>query len=96
MSYLQLRWNTWPCHPRKTPVEIQNITGLPWWSAGSVGSIPGPGAKIPHASSPRSQNINNKSNTVTNSIETFKKIQNTCAKHDAAVLYSKVQALLPF
>ena len=49
------------------------VKNLPF-DAGSVGSTPDPGAKIPHASSPRSQNINNRSNTVTNPIETLKKI----------------------
>ena len=41
-------------------------------SAGGVGSIPGWGAKIPHASQPKNQSINNRSNIVTNSIKDFK------------------------
>ena len=39
---------------------------------GGAGSIPGQGTKIPHASWSKYQNINNKSNTVTNSLKTFK------------------------
>ena len=40
-------------------------------NAGGVGSkIRGWGAKIPHVSWPISQNIKNRSNTVTNSIKT--------------------------
>ena len=35
-------------------------------NAGSAGLIPGQGVKIPHASRPKNQNINNRSN-----IETF-------------------------
>ena len=38
-------------------------------SAGGVGSIPGRGAKIPHASWPKNQNIEH---VVTNSIKTLK------------------------
>ena len=45
-------------------------------NAGGVGSIPGRGAKIPHASltkkKKKNQNINNRNNTVTNSVETLK------------------------
>ena len=41
-------------------------------SAGGVGSIPGWGAKIPHASQPKNQSINDRSNIVTNSIKDFK------------------------
>ena len=41
-------------------------------SAGGVGSIPGWGAKIPHASQPKNQSINHRSNIVTNSIKDFK------------------------
>ena len=41
-------------------------------STGGVGSIPGWGVKIPHASWPKNQNITNSSNIVTNSIEDFK------------------------
>ena len=37
-------------------------------------SIPGQGTKIPHASWPENQNINNRSNIVTNSIKIFFKI----------------------
>jgi len=41
---------------------------------GSAGSIPGHAAKIPHASWPKNQNINNRSNTVTNSIKALKMV----------------------
>ena len=40
-------------------------------NAGGAGSIPGRGAKIPHASRPKNQN---RSNTVTNSIKTLKMV----------------------
>ena len=40
---------------------------------GSVGSITGGGAKIPHDLWPKSQNIHNGSNVVRNSMKTFKK-----------------------
>ena len=40
--------------------------------AGSVGPISGWGAKIPHASQPENQSINDRSNIVTNSIKDFK------------------------
>ena len=40
--------------------------------AGGVGLIPGQGAKTPHAPQPKNQNINNRSNNVTNSIKTLK------------------------
>ena len=43
-------------------------------NAGGVGSIPGQGAKIPHASGLKSENIQNKSNIVTNSMRTRKKM----------------------
>ena len=36
--------------------------------------IPGQGAKIPHASWPKNQNIKNRSNVVTNSISTLKMV----------------------
>ena len=39
-------------------------------NAGSAGLIPGQGVKIPHASRPKNQNINNRSNIVTKSIKT--------------------------
>ena len=43
-------------------------------NAGGAGSSPGRGAKILHVSQPEKQNIkNNRTNTVTNSIKTFKK-----------------------
>ena len=41
-------------------------------NAGGVSSIPGRGAKIPHASWPKNQNI--KQNIVTNSIKTLKMV----------------------
>ena len=41
-------------------------------NAGGEGSIPSQGAKIPHASWPKSQNINNRSNTLTNSLKILK------------------------
>ena len=40
-------------------------------NAGGVGSIPGQGAKIPHASQPKNQNII-QSNIVTNSVKNLK------------------------
>ena len=43
-------------------------------NAGSVGSFPGQRTKIPHASWPKNQNINKRSNIVTNSIMTFKMV----------------------
>ena len=43
-------------------------------SAASAGSILGQGAKIPHASQSRNQNINNRSNIITNSIKALKMI----------------------
>ena len=42
-------------------------------NSGGVGLIPCQEAKIPHASWPKSQNINNGSNVITNSIKTLKK-----------------------
>ena len=42
-------------------------------SAGDAGSIPGLGAKIPHALQPKNQNIK-QSNFVTNSIKTLKMV----------------------
>ena len=39
---------------------------------GVVCSIPGQGVKIPHVLWPKKQNINNRSNIVTNSIKTLK------------------------
>ena len=41
-------------------------------NAEGMGSIPGQGAKIPYASQPKNQNINNRSSTVTSSIKTLK------------------------
>ena len=42
--------------------------------AGDMGLISGQRAKIPHASWPRNQNINNRSNSITNSIKTLKMV----------------------
>ena len=39
-------------------------------SAGGAGSVPDVGAKIPHTSWPKNQNVNNRNNIVTNSIKT--------------------------
>ena len=39
-----------------------------------MGSIPGREVKIPRASWPKTQNIDNRSNTVTNSIKTLKMV----------------------
>ena len=50
------------------------IKTLPF-NAEGAGLIPGWGVKILHASLPPNQNINSKSNTVTNSIKTFKKMK---------------------
>ena len=41
-------------------------------NAGGEGSIPAQNAKIPHASWPKKQNINNRGNIVTTSIKTLK------------------------
>ena len=41
-------------------------------NAGGVGSIPGWGATIPHASQPKKTKTQNRSNVVTNSIKTLK------------------------
>ena len=41
-------------------------------NAGSAGSIPGWGAKIPHASRPKDQNIKSRSNIVTTLTKTLK------------------------
>ena len=46
-------------------------------NAGAVGVIPGQGTKIPHASWPKKQNINNSSNIVTNSRKTLKMVHIT-------------------
>ena len=43
-------------------------------SMGSVGSIPGQGAKMPYASGPENQNINHRGKIVINSIKTLKMI----------------------
>ena len=43
-------------------------------NAGGAGSIPGQGAKIPHISQSKNQNIKNRSNITTNSIKTLKMI----------------------
>ena len=44
------------------------------FNTGSVGLIPHQGTKIPHASWPKNQNINNRSNVVTNSLSTLKMV----------------------
>ena len=50
-------------------------------NAGGVCSIPGQGAKIPHASQPKNQNVKqNKSNTVKNSIKILKLVHITSLK----------------
>ena len=41
-------------------------------NAGDMGLIPSQGVKMPHASQPKNQNINNRSNTVTNLMKTLK------------------------
>ena len=43
-------------------------------NTGSTGSIPGWVTKIPHASWPKTQNIKNRSNTVTNSVKALKMV----------------------
>ena len=43
-------------------------------NAGVMDSIPGQGAKIPHASQPKDQNIKNRSNVVTNSVKSLKMV----------------------
>ena len=43
-------------------------------NAGGVGSTPGQGAEIPHASWPKIQNINSRRNIVTSSRKTFKMV----------------------
>ena len=42
---------------------------------GGVGSIPGWGPKIPHALQSKKQIVNNRSNTVTHSIKTWKMVR---------------------
>ena len=49
------------------------VETLPF-NAGSVGSIPGWRAKIPHASRPKKPKHKKRSNTVTNSIKTLKTV----------------------
>ena len=49
-------------------LEIKSSTS----STGVVGLILGQGAKTPHASRPKKQNIKNRSSAVTNSIKTLK------------------------
>jgi len=41
-------------------------------NAGDMGLIPSQGVKMPHASLPKNQDINNRSNTVTNLMKTLK------------------------
>ena len=43
-------------------------------NAGGVGSIPGREAKIPHASGPKTPNIEERNNVVMNSIKTLKMV----------------------
>ena len=49
------------------------VKTLPYNSVG-LGSIPGQGANILHVLQLKKQNINNKNNTATNSIKTFKMV----------------------
>ena len=49
------------------------VKTLPF-NTGSVGLIPHQGTKIPHASWPKNQNMNNRSNVVTNSLSTLKMV----------------------
>ena len=64
-------------------------------NTGNVGLIPGWKAKILHASQPKNQNINNKSNIVTNSIKTIKKTKwgEKKLKCDSAVLLTNYHAV---
>ena len=55
---------------RTLPV-VQWLKTSPY-NAGDVSLIPDQGAKIPHAPGPKNQNINNRNNIVTNSINTLK------------------------
>ena len=58
-------------------IKLRRFLGLPWQSSGWDFTFQGrgcwfdprSGAKIPHVSWPKIQNINNKSNNVTNSID---------------------------
>ena len=50
------------------------VVKTPPSNAEGASLIPGWRAKIPHASWPQNQNINNKSNIITNSIKTLKVI----------------------
>ena len=43
-------------------------------NAGGASSIPGWGARIPHASRPRNQNIKNRGNVVTDLVKTLKMV----------------------
>ena len=49
------------------------VETLPF-NAGDMGSVSGQEAKIPHVLLPKHQNINNRSNIVTNSIKTLKMV----------------------
>ena len=65
----------------KITVRIKIHPGTSQWlelhfpNARGAGWIPGRGARIPHASQPKYQNIINRRNIITNSIKTFKKIR---------------------
>ena len=62
-------------------------------NAGGGGSIPGQGAKIPHASQPKNQNIKTtRSNSIANSIKDFKNgpHQNNLLK---STLFKKIMIL---
>lgn len=43
-------------------------------NVGDAGLIPGQGAKTPHASWPKKQNTNNRSNIVTNAVKTLQMV----------------------
>ena len=53
---------------------LRTSQAVQWLRPSSVDSILGWEAKIPHASWPKNQNINNRSNIVTNSIKTLKNV----------------------
>ena len=68
------------------------VAETPHSSAGGVGSIPDQGAKTPHASWPKKQNLNSRSKIVTNSIKTFKKWSTSkkALRKESLQIYRKV------
>ena len=72
------------------------VVGTSPSNAWGVGSIPGRGAKIPYALWLKKQNINNRSNSVTNSVKTLKLVHVKMAqmvKHLPTMQETQVQSL---